>query len=454
MCEKLTLNELQIIIRDSLYLALPDLYWIVAEIAEIRENFSGHCYLELVEKQPDDKNVRARARAVIWNNRYRVLKPFFENITGESLKQGLKILVRVKVEYHEIYGLSLVVSDIDPSFTYGEMAIKRQLIIQKLGEEGVLEMNKELSFPAVPQRIAVISSGNAAGYSDFINHLKGNKEGYVFYTVLFDTAMQGTETEQSVIGSLDRIASVAQMFDVVAIIRGGGSTTDLSWFDNYNIAYLITQFPLPVLTGIGHEKDMSVTDLVAWKALKTPTAVADYLVECVITADNHLAVLSIAIADNSRLIIERNRNRTDNCRMKLIPVAGLLLSEIKDDISVKIIRTVNICREHLKKAGQIPHDQRTRLLISLRIIWSAKGSLLMRQRDNLVSLTSGSLKINTARIRELENALEMIKPDNVLRRGYTITSKSGKILRSRDESESGEIIETMFIDGKLKSRVV
>ncbi len=198
MNEKLSLTELQQIIRDSLYLALPDFYWVTAEISEIKENYAGHCYLELIEKQPDEKNVKSRVRAVIWSNRYRFLSSFFQDASGESLKEGMKILVRIKVEYHELYGLSLVISDIDPSYTIGEMALKRQMIIRRLEEEGVISMNKDLEFPLLPQRIAIISSGNAAGYRDFISHLKENSYRYIYYTALFETVMQGTETEHSV----------------------------------------------------------------------------------------------------------------------------------------------------------------------------------------------------------------------------------------------------------------
>jgi len=203
MTEKLSLTELQLIIRDSLYLTLPEAYWVIAEISELKENYAGHCYLELIEKHPDEKNVRARVKAIIWSNRYRFLRAFFENSTGESLREGLKILIKIKVEYHELYGLSLIISDIDPAFTIGEMAMKRQLVIKKLEQEGVFSMNKELDFPIVPQRIAIISSKNAAGYSDFINHLRGNSFGYVFYSALIEILMQGTETEQGVISALD-----------------------------------------------------------------------------------------------------------------------------------------------------------------------------------------------------------------------------------------------------------
>ncbi len=199
MNDKITLTELQLIIKDSLYIALPEMYWVIAEISEIKENYSGHCYLELIEKSPEEQNVKARIKGIIWSNRYRFIKSFFENITGESLREGLKVLIKTKVEYHEIYGLSLLITDIDPAFTIGDMAMKRQLIIARLEQDGVFSMNKELDFPSVPQRIAIISSKNAAGYSDFLNHLNENSFGYSFYTALIETTMQGTETEKSVI---------------------------------------------------------------------------------------------------------------------------------------------------------------------------------------------------------------------------------------------------------------
>jgi len=454
MTEKLSLTELQLIIKDSLYLALPDMYWVTAEITEIKENSAGHCYLELVEKNSDEKNVRARVKAIIWSNRYRFLKSFFENITGESLNEGLKILVKVKVEYHEIYGLSLIITDIDPSYTIGEMAMKRQLIIKRLEEEGVFTMNKEVDFPVAPQRIAVISSKNAAGYSDFINHLTGNNSGYVFYTFLIETVMQGNETEQSIMKALDKIALNISLFDVVVIIRGGGSQSDLSWFDNYNIAYYVTQYPLPVITGIGHEKDTSVTDMVAFQSLKTPTAVADYLIDRMTEAENNIMELSTGITNISQNIIEKNRNLIDTFRMKLIPVARLMISDIKEDISGKIIEIINIGKESVVRAGLSPANQKSRLTSAVRSYSSIKESELKRNRYDLISLSSNTLKINNINIAGLQNTLEMLRPEKVLGRGYTITSYKGKILKSCDEIKTDEIINTQFQDGSISSKVV
>jgi len=454
MTEKLSLTELQLIIRDSLYMALPDMYWVIAEISEIKENYAGHCYLELIEKNPDEKNVRARVKAIIWSSRYRFLKSFFENITGESLKEGLKILVKTKVEYHELYGLSLLITDIDPAFTVGEMAMKRQLVIKKLEQEGVFSMNKELEFPVVPQRIAVISSRNAAGYSDFINHLTGNSFGYVFYTVLIESAMQGSDTEQGVIKALDKIALNAHLFDVVVIIRGGGSQSDLSWFDSYDIAYHITQFPLPVITGIGHDKDMSVTDMVANKSMKTPTAVADFLIDCFAIVENQLNEMSSEIRDLSGIIIEKNRNRIDAAKIMFMPLSRVMMSGIKDKLSSKIIEIINIGKECTFRAGLLPANHRSRLVSSVNSLSSGKENELERTRDSIINYTFNFLKRNSLRIEGLETTLNILKPENVLQRGYTITSLNGRILKKRSEVKSDDVIETQFGDGSVSSRIL
>jgi len=410
MTEKLSLTELQLIIRDSLYLSLPQMFWIIAEISEISVNSSGHCYLELIEKHPDEKNVSARIKGIIWSSRYSFIKSFFENITGEYLKSGLKILVKAKVEYHELYGLSLIISDIDPAFTIGEMAIKRQLVIKMLEQEGVFSMNKEIDFPLLPQKIVIISSKSAAGYSDFINQLNGNSFGYVFYTALIETPMQGTETEQGVISALDKIAVNSTLFDLVVIIRGGGSQTDLSWFDSYNIAYHVTQFPLPVITGIGHEKDMSVTDMVANKSLKTPTAVADFIIDAMSSAENQLLEMS---------------------------------SEIRD-----------LGKEYTSKAGLVAANHSSRLVSSARSFSFNKVKAAERSIQSLIAFTLNSLNRNNTRLLGLENTLHILKPENVLQRGYTITSLNGRILKKSIQLKKDDVIDTLFRDGTVSSIVV
>ncbi len=410
MNEKLSLTELQLIIKDSLYLALPDMYWVIAEISEIKENYNGHCYIELIEKLPDEINIRSRVKAVIWSNRYRFLKSYFENSAGESLRAGLKILIRVKIEYHEIYGLSLVINDIDPAFTIGEMALKRQQILKKLEDEGILTMNRDLELPVVPQRVAVISSVNAAGYNDFIKHLKGNSFGYAFYTSLFETPMQGKETESGIIKALDRIASHIDKFDLAVIIRGGGSQTDLSWFDNYNIAYYITQFPIPVITGIGHEKDLSVTDIVAFRSLKTPTAVADFLIGCMNDADNHIIDLSNEITDRSLLMLAESKMKIETARLRLIPVARAQIS--------------------------------------------SNRTALLRRKEILANASKNILSAIDNRLAGFSNSLKILDPENVLKRGYTITSINGKILKKYKGIKKDDILNTKFSDGSVSSKVV
>jgi exodeoxyribonuclease VII large subunit len=454
MTEKLSLTELQQIIRDSLYMALPDFYWVIAEISELKENYAGHCYLELIEKNPEENNVSARIKAIIWSKRYRFLKPFFENITGASLKEGQKILVKTKIEYHELYGLSLVITDIDPAFTVGEMAMKRQLVIKKLEQEGVFTMNKEIEFPILPQRIAVISSSNAAGYTDFINHLTGNSFGYVFYTALIESAMQGPETEDGVIGALNKIALNSNLFDIVVIIRGGGSQTDLSWFDNYNIAYHITQFPLPVVTGIGHDKDMSVADMVANRSMKTPTAVADFLLDCFVVVENQLTDMCTEIRDLSLSIVEKNRSKIETARIMLLPLSQVMMSDLRDKLSSKTIEIINIGKEYTYKAGLIPVNHKSRLTSAIKSFSSGKEKVVERTRENLITSTLNLLNRKIIMVDGMETNLKILKPENVLSRGYTITSMNGKIIKKKEGIKADDIIDTQFSDGVVKSRIL
>ena len=280
----LSLTELNRNIKQALRDALPETYWVRAETSEVRVNsYSGHCYLEFIEKDERTGQVAARARGTIWAQQYAVIRPYFEEETGRPFTSGLKVLVRVAVDFHELYGLSLTVHDIDPSFTVGDLVRRRKEIIRQLQADGVFDLNRSLPFSPRPQRIAVISSATAAGYEDFTDQLLGNEYGFPFYVRLYPALMQGERTEASIIAALDRIYAVREAFDVVVIIRGGGSTADLSSFDSYALAANCAQFPLPIITGIGHERDDTVVDLVAHTRLKTPTAVAAFLIDCMAT---------------------------------------------------------------------------------------------------------------------------------------------------------------------------
>jgi exodeoxyribonuclease VII large subunit len=327
------------------------------------------------------------------------------------------------------------------------------LIIKKLEQEGVFGMNKEIEIPIFPQKIAIISSRNAAGYSDFINHLNGNSFGYAFYTTLFDTVMQGVETEKSVISALDRIAVNSHLFDLVVIIRGGGSQSDLSWFDNYNIAYHVTQFPLPVITGIGHDKDLSVTDMVACRSHKTPTAVAGFIIDCVSETENHILGLGSNIKAFSLEILEVNRNRIDKSKNTLGPLARILISEVKKDLSEKIIEILTTGKEKTFKAGIILANRESRLSSAARTSVTGKEILIKSMGINLLSKTFEHLKKNELRLIGFCDILKILSPENVLKRGFTITAMNGRILKKTDEVTEGDLIDTIFSSGSIRSRV-
>jgi len=281
-----TLLELNLLVRNTLDSNLEPSYWVIAEIGDIRINQKGHCYLELVQNEGDE--IVAKSRATIWSSTYQNLKPFFESITGQPLKQGLKVMVNVGVQFHELYGFSLNIRDIDPRFTLGEKARIRQETIKRLVEEGLYDLNKSKFLAIVPQNLAVISSPTAAGYGDFINHLANNPNGYQFSYKLFKALMQGNEAEESIIQAIERIKINIQDFDALVIIRGGGSQVDLDCFDSYNLTSKIASMSIPVITGIGHERDETISDLVAHTSLKTPTAVSDFLINAIVQFESSL----------------------------------------------------------------------------------------------------------------------------------------------------------------------
>lgn len=405
----ISLTELQGLIRDKIYEALPGSFWVVAEIAEMKVQNAGHCYLELTGSDTPGGRVTARARATIWSSKYRSLSTFFNASTGIPLRAGITILFRATVEYHELYGLSLNISDIDPAYTAGDMALRREGIIRRLTAEGVFTMNRGVPLSPYPRNIAVVSSSKAAGYQDFINHLINNPYGYVFSPVLFEAVMQGETTAASVTEALDRIAEEPDRFDVVAIIRGGGSTTDLSWFDSYEIAFHITQFPLPVLTGIGHEKDQTVTDMVAWRALKTPTAVAGFITD-----------------------------RTLDCENRIIGMAEILAAAVNGALDA---------------AGEHLSSLQNRTAATARLIVRVKQEKLAYHRDNLRRTALGVIRKAKESTDRVEDSLRHLDPAGVLKRGFTLTSRNGIIIQSAADLEPGDTIKTHFAEGSASSTV-
>ena len=407
--DSLSLLELNALVRRSLEQCLPDEYWIQAELSDVRSNTTGHCYLEFVQKDPRSNNLVAKARGMIWSNIYRLLKPYFEETTGQLFASGIKVLVKVTVQFHELYGYSLTVLDIDPAYTLGDMARRRREILMQLEEEGVLTLNKELEMPVLPQRIAVISSATAAGYGDFCHQLQHNSGGFFFYTELFPALMQGNQVEESVLAALDRINDRVNEFDVVVIIRGGGATSDLSGFDTYLLAAACAQFPLPVITGIGHERDDTVLDSVAHTRVKTPTAAAELLIHRITESADHLEELSARLQQGAYALLEQEGRRLEMIQTR-IP---------------------NLVHRKLT-------DARFALLAAGKDLAQATQTLLSRHRH---------------RLELLRQRVADASPDKLLRRGYSITLKDGKAVTDAASLNPGDQLVTRLAKGSFTSEV-
>lgn len=404
---KRSLSELLAQVKGALEKELPDQYWVIAEIMEFREN--RHCYLELIEKSEENDSLLAKVRATIWASRYGMLRPFFEASTGTSLKSGIKILCKASVEFHPLYGLSLNITDIDPSYTLGDLARKKQEVIQQLRKDGVFDMNRELLFPLVPQRIAVISSETAAGYGDFSESIQNNRHGFEFHTTLFPAVMQGDEAPKSITSAMELIYESESDFDCVVLIRGGGSKADLESFNQYELAYFITQFPLPVITGIGHERDESVADMVANHGLKTPTAVAEFLVDQLLAFTFRLSALLDRLSTSVR-----GRVQTDLSRLERYE-EGLL----------------HLSRTSLEKQSEQLRQKKDLLQRNLAMQMERKGDYLAL----------------------LEKRNELVDPRNILKRGYSITLLDGKSVSSIKNIKAGSLMETRLHEGSIISKV-
>lgn len=431
--KEFSLLELNSLVSDTIRHAFPETYWVRAEMSDVRVNTSsGHCYLEFIEKNALTGQTMAKARASIWAKTFRMIKPYFEGETGQVFTSGLKVLVKVTVDFHELYGFSLTVLDIDPAYTLGDMVRRRMEIIKRLQEEGVYTLNKELPFPVLPQRIAVITSPTAAGYEDFMKQLSHNKRGYVYYPKLFPAIMQGEKTEESVIAALDRIYPYAGLFDVVVIIRGGGATSDLNSFDSYLLAANCAQFPLPVITGIGHERDDTVIDLVAHTRAKTPTAVAGLLISCMEDAEGDLVTLQEQCISLTQETLQDKKTFLQMLGLRLPAQTSRLLERHKAYLQLLGQKLPSLVSGSLDR-------KRNELDVSGVRMANAVSSMLEKRRNEL---------------RLSEQFIRMASPEYVLKRGYTLTVKDGKIIKHAAEVVAGEEIITRFADGEVRSRVL
>ena len=317
--QRYSLRQLNLLVREAIEDALPDEYWVEAELSECREN-SGHCYMELIEKDERSNTPVARASAKCWRQTWLMAKPYFERTTGQPLRAGMKVLLRVYAQFHEAYGFSWIVTDIDPTYTLGDMARKRQEIIRQLKEEGVFDLQRELHIPTFAKRIAVISAQNAAGYGDFCRQLEDNDYGFRFEVTLFPAIMQGEQVETSVISALNNVYERIHDFDVVCILRGGGASADLSGFDTLALAENVAQFPLPIITGIGHDRDESILDMISHTRVKTPTAAAAFLIDHLRNVWERISQLTMLIPTLALRVLSESRHRIELLENRL-PVA-------------------------------------------------------------------------------------------------------------------------------------
>lgn len=452
---KLTLLELTKFISASVKESLPDRYWIIAEINEIRENVNGHCYLELIQKDTDTDRIVARSKATIWVYTWRMLKPFFETSTSQSLSQGMAILIEVSVEFHELYGISLNVKDIDPVYTLGDLEKKRAETLKKLEEEGIINMNRSIPFPYLPARIAVISSAVAAGYEDFVHQIKTNPHSYSLEITLFPALMQGDSAVRSVTEALDVIFKKEEFFDVVVILRGGGSAADLNCFDSYEIAAHIAQFPLPVITGIGHERDYTIAGIVANTDLKTPTAVAEFLLGRYRELDVILGKLSGRLTTQVSYIIEQNK-QTVKAAIKALPlIINNIIMHNYRHISSKGSLIANAANSLVNNNKHNLDSKHSHFGINIKNYLSRLKNLRNEIKNKtLAEKINMTIRKKSDKLHLVKTTLKLVDPENVLKKGYAIVIKNGKITKNAQDIDIHDIIETKLHDGRIKSKVL
>lgn len=425
------LYQLNTLVKQELKNRFPDTFLVVAEIADVKENRSGHCYLELVEKREGDDAVIATARATIWAFTYRMLKPYFETTTGKSLQRGIKVLVSVEIVFHELYGYSLNIKNIDPTFTVGDLERKRKEIIDRLTREGVIDMNRELELSLLPKTIAVISSPTAAGYGDFVDQLHRNVYGYAFHTKLFPAVMQGEKTTESVIAALERIYEYEALFDMVVIIRGGGSQTDLGSFDSYDLAVNVAQFPIPVLAGIGHERDETIVDRVAYRSVKTPTAAAAFLIERFNEAEGRLEVAKESLMREAKRILQDEKTRQ-----------VVKISELK-----QFTRLFLESQENRLMLASQRADHASQLFIGNRM------NYLEQLKTKVEGKVTEILTANRYFLELAETKMKYADPKNILEKGFSITRVNGKAVRDSVLVREGDVLETELFKGIIRSEV-
>ena len=431
--KRLTLYELNNLVKEVIECEMPDEYWVEAELSECKES-RGHCYMELIQKDERNATPIAKASARCWASKWMLVRPYFERTTGQQLHADMKVLLKVYAQFHEAYGFSWIVTDIDPTYTLGDMARKRQEIIRQLKEEGVFDLQKELQLPLFCQHIAVISSETAAGYGDFCNQLVDNPYGFKFQTQLFPAIMQGEEVEQSIINALEHIYNYQlshYQFDAVVIIRGGGATSDMSGFDTLALAENVANFPLPIITGIGHDRDESILDMVSHTRVKTPTAAAAFLID-------HLKTVLDILNDSQEQIVRLAQQKLAYYKSQFATIAELLprlFSNVKVRQEARLDNLNSRLTHHAQQ--KITHYQLS----------------IINPENRLPILLDRRLMTEKHRLQLIEEKAKSLDPTLLLSRGYSMTMKDGKIVRDPQVLYQGDEIETRLEKGTIKSIV-
>ena len=435
----ITLFELNQLVREVIECEMPNEYWVEAELSECREN-RGHCFMELIQKDEQSATPIAKASAKCWASKWMIVRPYFERTTGQPLHAGMKVLLKVYAQFHEAFGFSWIITDIDPTYTLGDMARKRQEIIRQLKDEGVFDLQKELQLPLFCQRIAVISSETAAGYGDFCNQLADNPYGFKFQVQLFPAIMQGEGVEQSIINALEKIYSWSEecgvrsenSFDCIVIIRGGGATSDMSGFDTLALAENVANFPIPIITGIGHDRDESVLDMVSHIRVKTPTAAAALLIE-------HLKMVLDTINDAQEAIATLTRQKLSAQSAQLATLSEML---------PRLFSTVKARQE-----ARIDN-------LSMRMLSNVRETIISNQgkinayESKLPILTDRKIMAEHHRLRLMEEKAKALDPTLLLARGYSITLHQGKAVKEATALKEGDEIETRLANGIIHSKVI
>ena len=431
MSTHMTLFELNSLVSEVLENAMPRQYWVEAELSDVNER-RGHLFAELIEKDEDSNTPVARASAKCWASTWYSLKRTFERVTGEQLRTGMKVLLKVYVQFHPAYGFSWIITDIDPTFTLGDLAKKRMEIIAQLKAEGIFDMQRQLSLPMFCQHIAVISSATAAGYGDFCNHLHNNPYGFFFKTTLFHAVMQGEQIESSVIDALNRIFDAHEEYDCVVIIRGGGATSDMSGFDTLDLAENVANFPLPIITGIGHDRDECILDMISFHRVKTPTAAADFLLSHLDNTSRTIDNLADRMVRSVARYLETERVRMKGISSKIPILFSMVKANETNRIELLSKRIENALRQ---KTEQENH----RMQMLQHTIEVAVRLAIEKERHRLSLLAQKCLSLD---------------PEIILKRGYSITLSGGKVVTDASKVIKGEILETKLANGTVLSKKV